>query len=159
VRKDTLVIERAAALLAANEAPGAEVARELLEASKRVDREFLRRVAHLPVRIAVPYERVAPLRLRRIGLLLEGSHRVLANWREGRRLREAFPAGELESRLLDVLQLYAEETQALSHSVRLPALFAGARDRLARALARAMSDAAGPLAHEAARLIASHKSS
>lgn len=148
VQKDALAIRCAGDALAAGAAPGPEAARQLLEAAREIDRAFLGEVARVPVRIRIPYERIEPLRLRRIGLVLEGSYRILEAWSHGGRLREVFSRDEGESRLLEVLHLYAEETQELSHAVRLPAILAPVRERLAQGLRGVMADAARGLARE-----------
>jgi hypothetical protein len=139
-RKDALVIRRA------GEAPAPGTAREILAAAREIDREFLARVGAFPLRIEIPYERIEPLRLRRIELGLDTARRILGAWRQGRRLREAFAAGEFERRLFEMLQLYAEETQALSHAVRLPAILEPVRERVAQRLREAMIRAARALA-------------
>jgi hypothetical protein len=139
VRKDALVIRRA------GEAPAPGTAREILAAARAIDREFLGRMGGLPVRIEIPYDRIEPLRLRRIELGLDTARRILDAWRQGRRLREEFAAGEFEGQLLEMLQLYAEETQALSHAVRLPGLLAPLRELVAQHLRAAMTDAARSL--------------
>jgi len=143
VRKDALVIRRAC------EAPGPDAARQLLAAARDIDREFLARIGGFPVRLEIPYDRIEPLRLRRIELGLDTARRILEAWRHGRRLRETFTAGEFEQRLFDMLQLYAEETQALSHSVRLPAMLEPVRERVAQRLREAMTRAARALARAA----------
>jgi hypothetical protein len=139
VRKDALVIRRA------GEPPDPGAAREIVAAAREIDREFLSRVGGFPVRIEIPYDRIEPLRLRRIELGLDTARRILDAWRQGRRLRAAFANGELERRLFEMLQLYAEETQTLSHAVRLPGLLAPLRERLAQRLREAMTDAARSL--------------
>jgi hypothetical protein len=130
----------------AGEAPAPAAARDILAAARAIDREFLARVGAFPVRIEIPYERIEPLRLRRIELGLDTARRILDAWRRGRRLRDAFAAGELGQRLFEMLQLYAEETQALSHAVRLPAILEPARERVAQRLREAMIRAARALA-------------
>jgi hypothetical protein len=45
-----------------------------------------------------------------------------------------------------MLRMYAEETQALSHAVRLPGLLAPLRERVAQHVRDAMIDAARTLA-------------
>ncbi|MDH4173192.1 MAG: hypothetical protein OEZ09_12590 [Betaproteobacteria bacterium] len=143
VRKDALVIRRAAA----GRTPGD--ARELLAAARAIDREFLARIGDLPVRIEIPYDRIEPLRLRRIELGLDTAQRMLDAWRGKRRAREAFAPGELERRLFEMLQMYAEETEALSHAVRLPMLLAPLRERIAQHLREAMRQAARSLTRTA----------
>ncbi len=153
VRKDALVIRRAAASLEHGTPPSADVARQILGETRAVDREFLGDVARFPVRIEIPYARIEPLRLQRIERGLDLAYRILEGWRSGRKLREALAREELERRLRELLRLYAEETQALSHSVRLPGILAALRERLARGLLRVMNAAAAQLAAEAARAV------
>jgi hypothetical protein len=147
VRKDTLLIERAAESLAAGRAPGADDVRALLEAARGFDREFLAHTGRFPLRIEIPYAHIEPLRERRIRHSLELAQRVLGLWREGRKVRMA---PEFQAGLDEVLALYCEETIALSRGVHLPALLVPLRERLASALARVMREIASD--------IASHKS-
>jgi hypothetical protein len=149
-RKDALVIRRAAQALAAGAPPDSAFARELLGSARGIDREFLARVVRFPVRIDIRYERIEPLRLRRIELGLDTAYQILAAWRERRRLREAFGREEFERRLLEILRLYAEETLALSYSVDLPHLLEPLRERIAQRLQEAMLRAAKSLARAAA---------
>ena len=142
VRKDALVIRRAGEALAAGAPPAPGAARELLAAARDIDREFLARVSAFPVRIQIRYEGIEPLRLKRMELGLDTAYRILDAWQRGRRVREAFPPGELERRVFEMLQLYAEETQALSNSVRLPGIFALVREHVAQQLREAMTHAA-----------------
>lgn len=157
IRKDGLVIACAAEAVSAGHPPPGDAVSRLLEETKRIDREFLSRIGRFPVRIEVPYERVLPLRKRRIELMLEASYRILGAWRPGSPLRSALPGVYAEARfqalVLEVLSLYAREIQALSHSVRLPALLAPLRERLARALLDLMSAASARLAGEVTRAL------
>ncbi|HJS38295.1 MAG TPA: hypothetical protein VJ789_09225 [Burkholderiales bacterium] len=139
IRKDALVIRRAAS----GPAPGA--AREVLDAAREIDREFLERIGGLPLRIRIPYDRIEPLRLRRIELGLDTAGRILDAWRQRRRLRQAFAPGELEQRVHEMLRLYAEETLALSDAVSLPGILVPLRRRLAERLRDAMREAASSL--------------
>jgi len=148
VRKDALVIRRAGEALSAGAPPGAEVAHRLLQAAKDIDRDFLRELGGFPVRIEIPYARIDPLRLLRMERVLGVAYRVLEAWRRGRKLRNAFPRGELEDAVLDLFELYARETGALSHAVRLPRLLAPLRERLAQGLLDAMSGAGRALARD-----------
>lgn len=153
VRKDALVIRRAAACLEQGAPPSAELARQIVGEIRAVDREFLGDVARFPVRIEIPYAHIDPLRLQRIVGGLDLAYRILEGWRGGRRLRQTFSREELERRLRELLLLYAAETQALSHSVRLPGLLAALRERLARGLLRVMNETAALLAAESARAV------
>jgi hypothetical protein len=152
VRKDALVIRAAAEALASGSRASGQTVLRLLEESKRIDAAFLNGLGRFPVRIEVPYERVGPLRLRRIELGLDLAHRILGAWQEAGSLRRALPAAyppqAFERALLEVLMLYGREMEALSHCVRLPALLGALRERLARAVLERVSGAANGLARE-----------
>jgi hypothetical protein len=145
-RKDALVIRRAGAAEAAGTPADARAVRELLAAARAIDRDFLDRIAGAPVRIAIRYERLEPLRQRRIELGLDTAYRILQGWRHGRRVREVLEPAELERRLAGILRLYAEETAALGESVRLPRLLAPLRERIVQRLGQAMTQAAATIA-------------
>lgn len=149
-RKDALLVRRAAEALAAGRPPAPDAARALLGEARAVDRQFLERVNAFPVRIDIDYAIIEPLRVQRMDLALDTAYGVLAGWRGGRRLREAFAAAELERRLFEILRLYAEETQALSQGVRLPRVLAPLRERIAQRLREAMLRAAKALSRAAA---------
>ena len=156
VRKDELVILRAGEALSAGAPPGPEAARQLLSAARAVDREFLARVGAFPVRIDIRYERIEPLRLRRIELGLDTAYRILDAWRQGRRLRDALSADDVERRVFAILRLYAEEAHALSYSVRLPGLLAPVRERIAVRLLEVMTGTARGLARDVALTLEGH---
>lgn len=145
-RKDAAVIHCAGEALAAGTPPVPADAARLLAAARDIDREFLARLGALAQRIEIRYERIEPLRLRRIELGLDTAYRILDAWRGGGRLRGAFSPGELERRLLEMLQSYADETLALSHSVQLPGLLEPLRERVSQRLLHAMTNAARELA-------------
>ena len=153
VRKDASVIRCAAEALATGRLPAAGAARDLLGAAREIDRQFLATIGRFPVRIEIPYERVEPVRLRRIERGLALSSRILGAWRAGSRVREAIPRAELERQLGELLQLYCAETAALSRALRLPGVLAPLRERFAQHLLRVMGDTAARLAQD----IASHK--
>jgi hypothetical protein len=150
IRKDALVVARAQEALAQGRTPDAGVVPALLSAARGIDREFFASVEGFPVRFEVPYARIEPLRRRRIesGLALAGD--ILGAWRSGRRSREAVPRAELARRIREILDLYCEESAALSEGVRLPALLAPLRDRLAGMLLRLMRDSAAQLVRDIA---------
>jgi len=153
VRKDTLAFGAAAEAVARGAAPDREDAERLLEATKAIDRAFLRRMDDLPVRLEISYARVAPVRLRRIERLLEAAYGVLAHWPPRTRLRaviEARYAPEaFEQLLLGLLRLYAEEACALARAVQLPRLLAPLTERLVRRLDATLAEVAPHLARDA----------
>ncbi|HZM34792.1 MAG TPA: hypothetical protein VFC18_09875 [Burkholderiales bacterium] len=147
VRKDTMVIHAAAA-------PAEAALDVLVERTKGIDRDFLERVAHFPVRVLVRYEEIEPVRRRRIERLFVAAQRVLAAWVPEQGAREAlcaaFPGAQLETLLHELLSLYGEETLALSRSVRVPVLLRPLRDAAARRLVAIMDRVSARLAKEAA---------
>ena len=157
VRKDTLVIRRAAEAPAGQRRPAREALLELLQSAKQIDREFLRRVVRFPIGIDIPYAEIDPLRLRRMERLFAGAQSVFAAWPQGQgprqALRAAFAREELERLLVEILGLYAQETLALSRGVRLPALLRPVRELAMRRLVGVMDSIARRLAMEAARAV------
>jgi hypothetical protein len=152
MQKDALVIGRAGEALAAGSQPGHEALRGLFDATKEIDRAFLAQVGSLPIRIVIPYEQIAPVRMQRIERLFGAAYRILDAWRMERGLRAAvqasYPRAELERLLFDLLRLYAAETRVLSRSVRLPALLTPLREQAAQRLHEIMNDTGRRLAGE-----------
>jgi len=155
VRKDALVIRRAAQAVAAGAAPTGEAVQELFVATKAIDDDFLQGVKDFPVQIRIPYEEIEPVRVSRIRYVLHAAHRILAAWREPVRLRAALRAtygkADLELLLCVILDLYARETRALSRSLRLPAALMPLAARVAHHLSSVMADAGTRLALDVAR--------
>jgi hypothetical protein len=155
--KDAIVIRCGAEALVTGSPPGPETVRRLIEETKSVDRAFLDRIGAFPVGIVIRYEEVAPVRSQRIERLLFTAYRILDAWRtaSGLRtaLRAAYPQAELDRELHDMLRLYALETNALSRSVRLPALLTPLRERLASGLNSVMNAAARQLASDLSRVV------
>ena len=152
-RKDALLIRRAGEALAAGAPPGPDAARQLLDSARQIDREFVARLGRFPLRLEIPYARIEPLRLRRIGHGLELAYLILDTWRRRGRLRDAFSSEELERRLLEILALYCEETVALGDTARLPGLLAPVGERLASGLLGVMTAASRGLARDIARSV------
>lgn len=150
IRKDALVIGCVRDALSAGAPPGPDAIPALLSAGRDIDRAFFESVEGFPVRFAVPYGRIEPLRRRRIerGFALAGA--ILSAWGSGHRLRDSMPRAHLARELRAILHLYCEESAALSEGVRLPSLLGPLRDRLAERLLRLMRDAADRVAADIA---------
>ena len=157
VRKDVLVIRRASELAASGARVSSDAVIQLMDATKLIDRDFVDRVRALPVRVVIPYEQIAPIRMQRIECLMECACRVFSNWHRGVRLRAAlhaaYPQADFEHRLYRILQLYALETRALSRVVRLPALLVPLREQAGASVVRAMENVAARLAADVARSV------
>jgi len=154
VRKDALAFRAAAEAVARGAAPDAQAAGRVLEATKAIDREFLRRLDDFPLRLEISYARVAPVRLRRIERLLEAAYRLLAHWPPQSPLRAViqaqYSAEAYEQLILELLRLYGEEAGALARAVRLPRLLAPLTERLVRRLDATLAEVAPRLARDAA---------
>jgi hypothetical protein len=152
VQKDALVIRCSADALAEGSPPGPERLQQLFEETKAIERAFLGRIGSFPVGIVIRYDEVGPVRMRRIAQLSSMAYRILDAWDDasGLRaaLRTAYAQPEFERELRDILQLYALETNAVSHAVRLPALLAPLRRRLADGLTDMMNESALGLARD-----------
>lgn len=147
VRKDALVIASAAAPMASNAALPA-----LLAASRKIDSEFLLRIDGVPLGVAIPYDRVEPIRRRRIVRLQSAAVKVLESWRSGGNLRaalqKAHPEAEFERLLRDLLFLYADETKVLGEAVRLPWPLVPLRKLIVDTLHAAMYEIARQMSRE-----------
>jgi hypothetical protein len=152
VQKDTLVIRRAGEALRHGATPDHTMLRQLFQATQEIDRAFLMRVSGLPIGIVIRYEEIEPIRMRRIERLLGAAYAILGHWPQHQSWRAAlcaaYPHAELEQLLHDLLRLYAQETLALSRSLRLPALLVPLREGIARNLYQIMNAAAVRLARE-----------
>jgi hypothetical protein len=109
----------------------------------------------------IRYAEVEPIRTRRIEKLLGAAYAVLERWSKGKcgrlAVQESFSRAEFQQFLHDLLRLYALETQALSRSLRLPALLVPLRDGIARNLYRIMNDAAAGMARDVAVMVYRHR--
>lgn len=153
IEKDKRVIQQARDLVRANATPGQDSVKRLLAVARGIDRDFLRRVAGLPVDILVPYEAVEPVRARRMERLLGVAHQLLHTWPEGMTARRviatAMPDKEFEALVLKLLLMYADETRAISHALHLPMLLRPLRDQLSHSLYDVMAAAARTLSRQA----------
>jgi hypothetical protein len=155
IRKDALVIQEAATAAERGEPPPRGKVSQLFDQMRTIDNDFLARTDRLPVRVVIPYDEIEPVRTKRIRYILEAAYRICNAWQVHPRLRDAIRAAyersdfELISCL--ILDLYAQETRALSRSVKLPTVLAPLRERAAKHLALVMSQAAGRLSTDLAR--------
>ncbi|MFA6314125.1 MAG: hypothetical protein WC681_21805 [Sterolibacterium sp.] len=154
VQKDAMVIHCVGENVAGGLPPSKDTSGQLFDATKDIDRAFLSRAGSFPVGIVIRYDEIAPLRTQRIDKLLTATYRILDAGRalHGTRaaIHSVYSRVEFERLLQDLLRLYALETQALSRSLRLPALLVPLREKLAKSLYEIMTDTATRLARELA---------
>ena len=102
------------------------------------------------------YDQIAPVRLRRIGRILDSTTRISESVRTHGSLRGALQACytqvDLEHLVREILWLYSQEVLVLSRSIRLPSLVGPLREMVAQRLVRVMNEAASQLAVRAARV-------
>jgi len=151
-RKDALVFKAAGEAISAGVAPNAAMVQTVLDASRRIDQDFLARVDRFPVRVVIRYEDVVPLRRRRIQCLFDAGCRILGGWSRPGSVRAAIRSSytplEFEAALNEVLRLYTQEARALSRAVRLPLLLVPLRELAAQRLSEVMSDVGARLARD-----------
>jgi len=99
-------------------------------------------VAAFPVRIRVPYERIEPLRLRRIQLGLALAWRILNSWQAGRRSRDEIPRAELARQLREILFCIARRLRRSATACACRRCSPPLRERLNALLLRQMRHAA-----------------
>jgi hypothetical protein len=155
IRKDALVIRHAAIAAARGEPPPRSKVAELFDETRTIDEDFMARTDGLPVRIVIRYDEIEPLRTKRIRYILDAAYRICSAWQVRPRLRDAVRAAyertDFEMISCLILDLYAQETRALSRSVKVPAVLAPIRERAAKHLATVMSQAAERLSADLAR--------
>lgn len=152
VEKDSLVIQRASELTAQFPPDWTEILPQLVQATKEIDQEFLKRIDRFPIDIVIRYEEIVPIRTRRMKLLFEAAQRIQARHElltsSRKALRATLSQDELTLLLYELFRLYAEETRSLSRSVRLPGPLAFLREVIAQELLNVMLRVARPLANE-----------
>ena len=153
VRKDALVIAQAA------RAVPPDGISALLVRAREIDHEFLARLGRFPVRLAIRYEDVEPIRRQRMERLLDTAARLLrAPWRGLRpAVRACYDERDFAVRLGEHLRLYALEVHALNRSARMPALMALLRGTIADRLHAIMDRESSALARQVTRLLYQQK--
>jgi hypothetical protein len=86
--------------------------------------------------------------------VLDTAYRILSAWQERIRfraaLRKCYPQSDFELVMNVIMDLYARETRALSHSLDLPSVLMPVGARAAKYLSSIMADAGTRLARELA---------
>ena len=149
VRKDALVIAQA------GHPASPDGLSALLARAREIDREFLGRLGHFPLRLEIRYEDVEPIRKRRLERLFDAAARLLrAPWRGLRpAVRACYGQADFAALLDEHLHLYALEVQALNRSVRVPVLMAPLRGLVADRLHAIMDLEAKALARQVTHLL------
>jgi len=151
VKKDRMVIARAATVQQSAIEPGPAHVAALLREAREIDQTFLRKATVFPIDIQIHYQDIEHYRQQRIELLLQASYRILTQWQGQHSFRAAVNAlyneAQFRDLLHDILRLYAMETRMLSRSVRIPHLLNLARDAATRTISKVMEQQAQALAN------------
>ena len=157
VEKDRRVITLAAELLQIGATPGPAHVSALLQEARQIDQDFLRRAAVFPIDIRIRYQDIEHYRQRRIELLLHTSYPILKQWQTSSSFRAAvqalYDAVQFQTRLHEILSLYARETHMLSRSIRIPHLLSLAREAITQTVTTVMEQEAETLAREVTRTV------
>ncbi|CAK0773918.1 conserved hypothetical protein [Gammaproteobacteria bacterium] len=143
ILKDALIIRHA------YDSPTIKNASQLLFLkTKEIDVEFLKKIEGFLVRVNIPFEQIAPLRTRRIDLLLHFSDQVFKKWKSGTKIRNTFSKKEFERQLNEIFVLYVKETAILSCAIQLPFFLVPMRDWFSQELQNTMQEVALQLVRE-----------
>jgi len=152
IDKDARVFRAAAEIVDRAAVTQATAVQAVLEASRRIDQDFLTRAGSFPVRIEIRYDQVLPFRRRRVERLLEEACAILRDWPAAGSARAAIRSkhgpSKLEATVNEILRLYTGEVRILSRSVRLPLLLVPLRELAAQRLSEVMSDVGARLAQD-----------
>ncbi|MEJ2183814.1 MAG: hypothetical protein P8Y66_09835 [Nitrospirota bacterium] len=125
---------------------------DVFKMTKDVDRNFLRRISRLPVKVNVDYDAIKPVRMARIGLLTEAVQTLLSRLHSSSSLaeaaRRAYSPEEVRELIRRFLSLYIRETELLERETKLPPLIGRAATALSDALIQAMKEASRGLAED-----------
>lgn len=157
VEKNRRVIVLAAMLQQSASLPDSDHVRSLLQEAREIDQAFVRKSASFPVDIQIRYQDIEHYRQQRIELLLQTSYRILTQWQGVSSFRLAvgqlYNEAQFQSMLHEMLRLYSTETRMLSRSVRIPYLFAPAREAAMQTISSVMDREAQILAQSLARRV------
>jgi hypothetical protein len=121
--KDRLIIECAVAAHYEGTDPRAVSREELFEKTKHVDAAFLKKVS-LPLLSDVPYQYFADIRKKRIDVLFGTVCDLMKNWKEhhsfSETVRKTYSPEQFRKIIIDILQLYTQETMMVAASIKLP---------------------------------------
>jgi hypothetical protein len=148
--REVIAVARAAAR--SGTPPGPAETEQLLQRARAIDQEFLRKAQSVSAALDIRYPEIDPIRRRRFELVSTAAYQILDGWGAGTRFRTAirgrYPREQFHSLLREILNLYIQETGALSRSVKIPRALARFSDALIAAVHAAMQEAAGQLALE-----------
>ena len=149
IDKNQAVVACAVAAVRLGQPPGHAYTEQLLRQSRDIDRAFLQRAQSLSSAIQINYPEIDRVRQRRIELVIGAAYQVLTQWQGGKALRQViaglYNREQFRLLLLEILNLYIEETRVLSKSVKIPRQLTHFRDSLINTVHTVMRQVAGQL--------------
>ena len=134
IDKHQEVIACAVAAVQQGRPPDHTYTEQPLRRAREIDHGFLRKAESLSAAIKINYTEIDQVRRRRIELAIAATYQVLAQWQGKSRLRQVigglYSQHQFRSLLLEILNLYIQETRVLSNSVKIPRQLARFRDSL-----------------------------
>jgi len=150
VEKDRLIMEHAAAGFEKGQTSADVDVDELFEITKKVDREFLKKLSTPVFSMEVRYDDFAEIRKKRILSLVNMVFDLLCNWHAPLPfpdiVKNTFAEESYQSLLSEVLHLYNVETRLLSNSITLHGPANRVKHLFAEKLFDTMEKAAGDIA-------------
>ena len=150
VEKDRLIMEHAATGFVNGQASADMDVDELFEITKKVDREFLKKLSTPVFSMEVRYEDFAEIRKKRIFSLVNMVFELLCNWHAALPfddiVKNTFAEDSYQDLLKEVLHLYNVETRLLSNSITLHGPANRVKDHFAEKLFDTMEKTAGEIA-------------
>jgi hypothetical protein len=121
--KDCMVIDAGVAAATSGGSPSDVDTDALFGRTRDVDRTFIQKLSGLPVSLELEYDRIGPVRVRRIEHLLDFVFAICRGWQPGGGMAPAvqssFDPQELQRVLAELLHLYAQETRFVCDGARL----------------------------------------
>ena len=150
IEKDRLIIEHAAAGFERGQASADMDLDGLFEITKKVDREFLNKLATPVLSMEVRYEDFAEIRKKRIASLGNMVFELSCNWHASLSfsdiVKNTFEENSYSKLLREVLHLYNVETRLLSNSITFHGPAGRVKDLFANKLFDTMEKTAGDIA-------------
>ena len=152
IEKHQEVIACAVAAVQRGQTPGHVSIEQLLRRAREIDQAFLRKAHSLSSALDIHYQEIDQVRLRRIELVITAAYQLLVNWQVKMSFRRVvhgqYDREQFRAFLLNILNLYIQETRVLSKSVKIPRHLARFSDSLIDTVHTVMQRTADQLAQD-----------
>lgn len=152
IKKDRLIIEKAAALFEAGGNRDDMDINDIFKKTIKVDDEFVNKLSNPLFSLVIRYDDFAEIRKKRIAALVNMVFDLLRNWKDGvpfhNIVKTTFAEEDYREVLKEVLHLYNVETRMLSNSLTFHGPAGKVKDLFAERLFTIMEKTAGEIALE-----------